>query len=778
MENLLPKPREMDFNASNLAATWKKWKQNMEFYLTAVMRGKSEEEKYSVFLFLIGEQGRDIFNTMEWEKKVDAEGNETDEDNITVKELFKNFEEYCLPKKNLVVERRKFFWKNQHDDETFDQYMTELKNLASTCEFGELHDGLLTYKIADGIRSEKIRDVLLRKGAEMTLVKAINICRTDEITRMQMKEMSDKEINGINKKKYWKSSKHKKQGGGSDQTAIKRDQKDESSRSNDGKKCKFCGRIHKPRECPAYGQECRKCKKKNHWASCCYTRKVHEASAEPTEDFVIEEVETSKEKKATEAFVILKINNKKVKVKLDTGAEVNVMPLCVYEQLQTEEVQMMKTATKLCGYGGTNIPVVGKISVNCEFRDIEEQSEFYIVKTDSKTVLSLQTCKSLGIIQILNEVKSLKQQDEKGDQVEHQSNRADESEIKKKVVRIAGKTGKKLKEVIVEMYPKLFNGLGRMEPEHHIKLNDEVSPKVHPPRKIPMGLREKLKKELDSMEKAGVIQKVDEPTEWVNSMVVAEKPNGDLRVCLDPRDLNKAIKREYYQLPTFEEIASRLNGAKIFTNLDANKGYWQIPLDENSIKLTTFNTPFGRYQYTRLPYGIHSAQEVFHKRVSQSFDGIQQVETDIDDILIWGQKDEDHDFQLIRCLEKAQKIGITMNINKCQFKAEELVYLGHKLTSNGVEPDEEKIRSIIGLPVPEDKKGIQQLLGLVNYVGKFIPNLSEITAPLRNLMVKNVSWQWGNKQDVAFRKIKDILVSKRCLAYYDVKKPVMIQVDA
>ena len=119
-----------------------------------------------------------------------------------------------------------------------------------------------------------------------------------------------------------------------------------------------------------------------------------------------------------------------------------------------------------------------------------------------------------------------------------------------------------------------------------------------------------------------------------------------------------------------------------------------------------------------------------------------------------------------------------MNINKCQFKAEELVYLGHKLTSNGVEPDEEKIRSIIGLPVPEDKKGIQRLLGLVNYVGKFIPNLSEITAPLRNLMVKNVSWQRGNEQDIAFRKVKDILVSKRCLAYCGVKKPVMIQVDA
>ena len=153
----------------------------MEFYLTALMKGKAEEEKYSVFLFLIGDQGRGVFNTMQWEKKRDEEVNPTDEDEITVKQLFQKFEEYCLPKKNLVVERRKFFWKNKQDNETFDQYMTELKNLASTCEFGELHDGLLTCKIVDGIRSEKVCDVLVRKGAKMTLEKAINICHIDEI---------------------------------------------------------------------------------------------------------------------------------------------------------------------------------------------------------------------------------------------------------------------------------------------------------------------------------------------------------------------------------------------------------------------------------------------------------------------------------------------------------------------------------------------------------------------------------------------------------------------
>ena len=96
-----------------------------------------------------------------------------------------------------------------------------------------------------------------------------------------------------------------------------------------------------------------------------------------------------------------------------------------------------------------------------------------------------------------------------------------------------------------------------------------------------------------------------------------------------------------------------------------------------------------------MPYGIHSAQEVFHKRVSQNFDGISQVETDIDDILVWGKEDVDHDHYLIKCLEKAKKIGMTININKCQFKSSELVYLGHKLTSNGIEPDQQKKKVLL-----------------------------------------------------------------------------------
>ena len=124
------------------------------------------------------------------------------------------------------------------------------------------------------------------------------------------------------------------------------------------------------------------------------------------------------------------------------------------------------------------------------------------------------------------------------------------------------------------MYAELFKGLGKIEPEHHIKLNDNPSTIVHPPMKIPIGLHEKVKKEFENIEKTGLIRMVDEPTEWVKLLI-------------------------------FAEIASRLKGANVFTKIDVSKGYWQIPFDESSIKLTTFNTPFGLYQFRRLPYRVH-----------------------------------------------------------------------------------------------------------------------------------------------------------------------------
>ena len=193
---------------------------------------------------------------------------------------------------------------------------------------------------------------------------------------------SEKEVGGISRNQKWKKALKGK--GGSDDRQKKENKKG-STQTMGGKKCKFCGRIHKPRECPAYGQECHKCKKKNHWRSCCMTKKGHEASTKSDDDFMIETVEAALKEKSTKALAILKINNKKVKVKLDTGAEVNVMLMRVFKQIEDGHVKMKRTKTKLCGYGGTSIPVKGKIKVMCEFRDAKQKSEFYVAKIDSNT---------------------------------------------------------------------------------------------------------------------------------------------------------------------------------------------------------------------------------------------------------------------------------------------------------------------------------------------------------------------------------------------------------
>ena len=203
--------------------------------------------------------------------------------------------------------------------------------------------------------------------------------------------------------------------------------------------------------------------------------------------------------------------------------------------------------------------------------------------------------------------------------------------------------------------------------QHRIKLNKEVEPVVHPPRKVPVALRKSLQEELQRMEALDVITKTTEPTEWVNSLVMARKKNGKIRVCMDPSSLNKAICREHYPMRTIEEVISRMPNAKIFSVLDANHGFWQVKLTPESTKLCTFNIPFGRYSFKRLPFGITSAPEVFQRVTTELFERIAGVEVIVDDILVWGEDLKQHDERLEKVLQKAKERNLKLNKDKCKF---------------------------------------------------------------------------------------------------------------
>ena len=249
-------------------------------------------------------------------------------------------------------------------------------------------------------------------------------------------------------------------------------------------------------------------------------------------------------------------------------------------------------------------------------------------------------------------------------------------------------------------------------------------------------------------------------------------------VCLDPRDLNKAIQREHYPMKTVEEVAAQLSDAKVFSVLDATSGFWHIKLDEASTQLLTFNTPFGRYQYLRMPFGINSAPEVFQKKMTQAFEDLSGVKIIADDILIWGKDEDEHNFRLEQVLKRSRKVGLKLNRSKMKIMTTEVPYIGHILTANGLKPDPSKVQAVEEMPSPADKPALLRFLGMVNYMSKFIPNLAELTQPLRELLYKDVAWHWSERREKAFRSIKGKLTSDAILQYYDVEKSTTVSVDA
>ena len=304
-----------------------------------------------------------------------------------------------------------------------------------------------------------------------------------------------------------------------------------------------------------------------------------------------------------------------------------------------------------------------------------------------------------------------------------------------------------------------------------------MCPVAHPPRKVPVALRERLREELKDMEKNGVIIRETKPTDWVNSIVIVDKGT-KLRICIDPRDLNKALKRQHYPLPTIEEVSTRLSGSKVFSVLDATKGFWQLKLDKESSKLLTFNTCFGRYRYLRLPFGVSPAPEIYQRKMHEIFDDIEGVEIVMDDILIHGRSESEHDARLEQVLLRCREKGLKLNSKKIKLKTKEVEYIGHVLTESGLQPDPKKVDSVVNFPAPVDKHELQRFLGMINYLGKFVPNMSKLNEPLRRLLEKDVEFKWDCAQHNCFQALKDLIIRAPVLKFYDVNEPVVLSVDA
>ena len=275
------------------------------------------------------------------------------------------------------------------------------------------------------------------------------------------------------------------------------------------------------------------------------------------------------------------------------------------------------------------------------------------------------------------------------------------------------------KESLIKKFQEVFaEEVGQLDGEYHIKIDPTVSPVQHPPRRVPASVREQLKSELQRLTERDILAPVTAPTPWVSSLVVVPEKDGRLRLCLDPKDLNQAIQREHYPLPTIEDVATCLHGAKVFSKLAVRNGFWHVKLDDSSSDLTTFNTPFGRYRWKRMPFGIRSAPEVFQRRMHEPIEGMPHVEVVADDFVVVGygetmeQATQDHDKTLMAFLQLCQDRGLKLNTEKLKLRQIQVSFIGHVATGDGLQVDPAKVKAIRDMPAPTDKAGVQRLLGL------------------------------------------------------------------
>ena len=328
----------------------------------------------------------------------------------------------------------------------------------------------------------------------------------------------------------------------------------------------------------------------------------------------------------------------------------------------------------------------------------------------------------------------------------------------------------------VQLFPDTFKETPGILPgkKVHLTTVEGASPVIRSARILPESGKDVVKAELQRLVDTGMIVPVDEPTDWVSQMSVAEKSG--IRICIDPRPLNKAFKREHYKLPNLEDVLPDLSQACKFSACDLKAGYLHCKLDHSSSLLTTFATPFGRYRWCRLPFGLRVSSEIFQKRLHQALEGLEGVRCIADDVLIWGRTDDEHEERVRSFLQRCCEIGIALNKDKCRFGLQEIPFMGHVVSSSGLKPDPSKIEAIVRMEPPTDKTGVERLRGTVNYLSRFVPKLSDVIRPISDLTRPDVEWTWNSVHDKAFEEIKRLLTQAPVLAYFDSTKELSIQV--
>ena len=662
--------------------------------------------------------------------------------------------DYC-GKDNILVNREKFYECTQGSLEP-ERFIQKVCDLADECEFLPVaKDEFIRDGLVFGLANAALRDKLI--SSERTdLHSVIASIRRSALRRANVDVAHDENVNKVRSEGFQKKNQNRP----SESTA---------------RKCKFCDRKHPlfKKMCPARDQRCSQCQRVGHFAVCCETvRKLNRVEDSEDETTNSDQSNSADESEEGDVFMMspTRFRNEKKRLigklhirtkardyafttQIDSGATVDVLPYDIYQKLQKRNIvpPLSDSTCKLKMYNGICSTPVGQVTTTLVNNGKTARVTFQVVDLPEQPLLGAKSSLALGCIKI-------------GSNVEF-------------VNRITNTRDGELRELLRE-FDEIFHGLGRLEGEVKIHLKESAIPVQCPPRRVPAALRSQIIDRIKQLEAQGIIAPVKEPTDWISQLLVVVRKDKKLRVTLDPVHLNKATKRAHYRLPVLSDVLPRLTKAKFFTVADASDGFFQCVLDPESTDLTTFWTPLGRYKYLRMPQGLNISPEIYQAKQMEALENLRGIEIIADDILIHGETFEDHLANLRAFFQRCKDRNLRLNKNKLRLCVPEAKYMGHILSSRGVQPDPEKLKTLQDCKPPKDKKSLLRFLGATNYLSRFIQNYSELTTPLRSLLKDGVDFCWLKAQPDAFEDIKAALASPPTLAFFDVSKPILIQTDA
>ena len=713
--------------------------ERVELYLTA--NGIEDERKVPVLLSVIGSKTYGLLRSLAAPDKPQEK---------TLEQLTVMLKDHFEPKPVVIAERFHFHRRVQAVGESVAEYLAELKRLAAHCDFGPNLNQTLRDRFVCGLANSGIQRKLLAEH-DLTYAKAVEVALGMEAADKNAHQLKGNQM-AIKKVVPQVASRHTR-------GAAQGSHSGSQTKSSDNQPCYRCGSTqHQSQQCKFKGAKCHYCKKLGHIARVCRQKKASHSGQQPatsrqTHQIAIEEDDslplfhvTSREHQPI--LVEVEVNGCNLSMEVDTGAARSIISQAQQEVL-FPSVKLNKSPLTLRTYTSERVEVVGELPVKVQYKGKQYDLSLLVVPGNGSTLLGR-------------------------DWMEHITLDWKQMACHRVVTNYADLAS------LLEKHHEVFKDeLGTVRDlQATLQLKAAAKPKFFRPRSVPYAIRAAIGSELDRLEAAGIVEKVV-CSDWAAPIVPVPKKDGKFRICGDYKvTLNPVLEVDQHPLPRPEEIFASLAGGKKFTTLDLSQAYQQILLDEASRKLVTINTHQGLYRYTRLPFGVASAPAIFQRTMDVVLQGIPSVMCYIDDIIITGPTEQEHLATLSTVLERLQSYGFRLKQSKCTFMGDSVEYLGHVIDAKGLHATPEKLAAIRDAPSPRNIQELRSFLGLLNYYGKFIPNLSTLIHPLNGLLGHNAVWNWTEVCTKAFNAAKSALLSTGVLAHYDPTLPVKLAADA